>query len=120
MTLKEICLNNLIIMINNLPPVLKDEVIGKSKKDMESEARLKVIQEMKYYLPYIIENMVSERIKEIEGINLTRNVYPQMSQDIINICEDTSENVTRLIENKVMNNAMHTNQYMYQSDSDDS
>jgi len=109
MTLKEICLNNLVKMIKNLPPLLQEEVIGKSKKDIESDARLKVINDIKHNLPYIVEDMVSDKIKEIEGIYMKRkNAYPNTSQDILIICENTTNNVIRLIENKVMNNVMHT------------
>ena len=116
MSLKEICSNNLINMIKNLPPVLKEELLGKSQKEIESEERLKVIKEMTYYLPCIIENMVSERIKEIDGNNYKE--YPEMSQDIFNICEETTTNIMRLIENKVMNNTMDN--YRMINDSDDS
>jgi hypothetical protein len=121
MSLKEICINNIVTMVKNLPPLLKEDVIGKSKKEIESNERIKVIEEIKYYLPYIIENMVSERINEIEGIKKKRNVYPHMSQDIVNICEDTTDNVIRLIENKVMNNSINNSRYpnMDDSESDD-
>ena len=44
MDLKNICINNLVELIKNLPPLLKEELINNTIKSIKTEAKKKIFK----------------------------------------------------------------------------
>ena len=61
MNLKQQCTKGIVDMIKNMPPVLKEEIIGESLKSIKEEARREAIKEIHSSANIVIED-VTERI----------------------------------------------------------
>lgn len=61
MSLKALCMKNLVELIQNLPPMMKEEVIGKSLEAIENDAKKKVMKEIRRSAAIVTED-VTERI----------------------------------------------------------
>ena len=82
MDLKTICMNNLVNLIKNLPPLLKEEVIGQSIKTIREEERLKIMKEIKRSASVVVDDVTEKIINSYTtGKSWTR---PGYSNDIDN------------------------------------
>jgi hypothetical protein len=80
MSLKALCIKNMIEQIKNLPPVLLEEVIGESLKAIKEEAKAEVIKEMKASSSIVIDDITERIIKSSQ----TGRVWerPEYTKDI--------------------------------------
>lgn len=98
MDLKSLCLDNIAQMIKQLPPMLRDEVIGESskviKKEAEEKARKKIMKEIHHSSKVVVED-ITERIIQsyVTGRVWKRPEYTRnIDEDLYNIFVDISEN----------------------------
>jgi hypothetical protein len=68
MSLKSICQQQLVDLIKNLPPLLKEELIGESlikiKEEYEEKAHKKIIDKLQTELPLKISMITRNLIKD--------------------------------------------------------
>ena len=57
MSLKALCMNNLVELIKNLPPQLKEEVIGESLKAIKAEAKQEVMKEIRRSAAIVVDDV---------------------------------------------------------------
>jgi hypothetical protein len=98
MDLKTLCMNNLVQNIVNLPPQLREKVIGEStkkiKKEAEKKAREKIVREVKRTAGIVIEDVMKLIIEsQRTGQNWvrpkhTRNIDDDLYYIFVNICEE--------------------------------
>lgn len=76
MELQSMCANNLVEMIKNLPPLLKEEIIGQSlksiKEDAEKKAKLSLMKQIRRDAEIVVED-VTNKIVESYKIGTTWN-----------------------------------------------
>ena len=84
MDLKTHCIKNLVEIINNLPPLLHDEVIGESvkaiKKQAKEDAKKEVMKEIKRSATIVVEDVTERLIRASrDGTTWSR---PEYTNDI--------------------------------------
>lgn len=57
MSLKSMCMKNLVELIQHLPPMMKEEVIGQSIKAIENDAKQKVMKEIRRSAAIVTEDV---------------------------------------------------------------
>lgn len=62
MSLKALCMNNLVELIKNLPPQLKEEVIGESLKAIKAEAKHEVMKEIRRSAAIVVDDVTDRLI----------------------------------------------------------
>jgi hypothetical protein len=99
LSLKKMCMQALVENIKELPPVLLQELLGETKKNMKKDAEKKIWDNLKDTLPYIIDDLVSEKIEEIQGIgSLYTKKYEEIDKNIIDIARRSADSVGRKLE----------------------
>ena len=85
MDLKTICMNNLVNLIKNLPPLLKEEVIGQSIKTIREEERLKIMKEIKRSASVVVDDVTEKIINSYNEfiINVTEYINTRTKLSII-------------------------------------
>ena len=82
MNLKTICMNNLVELIKNLPPLLKEELIGQSIKSIRVEEKEKIMKEINRSASIVVEDVTEQIINSYTtGRNWTRSEYTKDSED---------------------------------------
>lgn len=93
MNLKTLCMNNLIELIKNLPPLLKEEVISQSVEQIKTEERLKIMKEINRSASIVIEDVTENIINSSKtGIDWIR---PEYTKDIDNDLYQTFVNISQ-------------------------
>jgi len=57
MDLKSLCSNNLVELIKNLPPTIRDEIIGKTIKEIKQEVEIQVINQIREYASDTVDDV---------------------------------------------------------------
>ena len=82
MDLKSLCSDNLVQLIKNLPPAIRDELIGKTTEQIKKEAKIQVINEIREYACDTVDDVtdliISSRKK---GNDWTRPKYTYKIED---------------------------------------
>ena len=82
MNLKTICMNNLVELIKNLPPLLKEELIGQSIKSIRVEEKEKIMKEINRSASIVVEDVTEQIINSYTtGRNWTRSEYTKDIED---------------------------------------
>jgi hypothetical protein len=80
MSLKTICMNNIIELIKNLPPLLKEEVLGVSLKAIKDEAKQQVMKEIRRSAAIVVDDVTDILITSHKtGQDMKR---PEYTKDI--------------------------------------
>lgn len=97
MDLKTLCMNNLVDMIKNLPPQLKDEVIEASIKNIRAEAKAaakkEIMKEIRDSALIVVEDVTelltssSRTGKSWKRPEYTKNIDDELYQTFVNIAE---------------------------------
>jgi hypothetical protein len=93
MSLKELCTKNIIEMVKNLPPLLKEEIIKESLKAIKEDARKEVIAEIANSSTIIVDD-ITERLLScanlgctLERPEYTNNIDDKLYYTFVNISE---------------------------------
>ena len=117
MDLKTIYMNNLVEIIRNLPPLLKEEVIGKSMKAIEEDAEKKIIKEIRNSAAIVVEDITellisSSRTGKLwERPEYTKNINDELYYTFVDISE-------KFVNNHGEKLIFHTHTYSDDSDDD--
>ena len=118
MSLKSVCMKNMVQVIKNLPPQLQEELLGKSKTQMEQEIEQrktkKLNDEIQYY-SYMIEEMVRCSITKSKPVIS----YNHVSDKIRRMCAETVENIENIIEPVIMDFEMKLQKRTWETDDSD-
>jgi len=80
MSLKALCMNNLVELIKNLPPQLKEGVIGESMKAIKEEAKQEVMKEIRRSAAIVVDDVTDRLISSHKtGQDMKR---PEYTNDI--------------------------------------
>ena len=127
MSLKDLCVNNMVGIIKNMPPMIKEEIIGTSLKEIKNEVRieerLEIMNEIRKSASIIVEDITDKLI--IAHQTSTNWIRPEYTKDIddelyymfVNISERF---VDKYFEKLVFNerNVNRRDSVYYNSDSD--
>lgn len=93
MDLKTLCMNNLVEIIKNLPPLLREEIIQKSTRAIEKDAEQKAIKEIRRSMTFVIDDITNTLIKAHQnGTYITRPEYTKdMNDELYHTCVEVSE-----------------------------
>lgn len=97
MDLKTICVNNLVEIIKKLPPLLKEEVIGKSLKsireDAEEDVKVSLMKQIKRDAEIVVDDVTSRIVKSHKnGTTWSRPNYTEnMDNELYHTCVHISE-----------------------------
>ena len=117
MDLKTIYMNNLVEIIRNLPPLLKEEVIVKSMKAIEEDAEKKIIKEIRDSATIVVEDITellisSSRTGKLwERPEYTKNINDELYYTFVDISE-------KFVNNHGEKLIFHTHTYSDDSDED--
>ena len=117
MDLKTIYMNNLVEIIRNLPPLLKEEVIGKSMKAIEEDVEKKIIKEIRDSATIVVEDITellisSSRTGKLwERPEYTKNINDELYYTFVDISE-------KFVNNHGEKLIFHTHTYSDDSDED--
>ena len=106
----------LINEIKNLPPLLFEEIIGTTKQQIIDEVHTKYTQNLRYYIPYLIQQYMEEYIKSKTNIHHNIPIYSQIPKEIQDICFVTSEHIVDYFEDKLIPNNNNYNNYYEEDD----
>jgi len=117
MDLKSLCSDELIKLIKNLPPTVRDEIIEITTNQLKEEAKKKIINDIKSYASNIVTDvtdliLISHRV----GDNWKRPSYTyRIDDELFDVFVDIAEtfvnkNLTELV--------FHKNYSLSNSDSD--
>ena len=130
MDLKTLCMKNMVETIKNLPPILRDEVIGQTTKDIKKEAyenaKKHIMKEIRQSAAIVVED-VTDRIvmSHIKNQNWERPEYTKdIDDELYYTFVDISEKfVIKTFETTVFlhqeHNRRHLDDSYEQSSSDD-
>lgn len=110
-------MNNLVEIIRNLPPLLKEEVIGKSMKALEEDAEKKIIKEIRDSATIVVEDITellisSSRTGKLwERPEYTKNINDELYYTFVDISE-------KFVNNHSEKLIFHTHTYSDDSDED--
>ena len=92
--LKTLCINKLVQEIKNLPPSIKEELIGFSIKKIIEDERKKIIEELILSSSIMIEDITKQIIDSYStGKSWKRKkCYEDVPDDIYNWCLNISQN----------------------------
>ena len=75
-------MNNLVELIKNLPPLLKEELIGQSIKSIRVEEKEKIMKEINRSASIVVEDVTEQIINSYTtGRNWTRSEYTKDIED---------------------------------------
>jgi hypothetical protein len=119
MTLQSVCMNNLVEIIKNLPPLLKEEVLGKTMKDIKDEVKQDVIKEIRRSASIVVEDLTDHLISSHKtGQDMKR---PEYTNDLDDGIYYTFIDISEQFVKKHIEKIVFDNHMTYQvSDSDDS
>ena len=80
MSLKALCMNNLVELIKNLPPQLKEEVIGESLKAIKAEAKQEVMKEIRRSAAIVVDDVTDRLISSHKTGQVMKR--PEYTNDI--------------------------------------
>jgi hypothetical protein len=125
MSLKALCIKNMIEQIKNLPPVLLEEVIGESLKAIKEEAKAEVIKEMKASSSIVIDDITERIIKSSqtgrvwERPEYTKDIDDELYYTFVDISEQFIRNHgEKLIFRPASRHEHELNDYSSDSDSE--
>lgn len=117
LSLQQLCIQKFIDNIKTLPPVLKDEILGQTRKEIEKDIKDKLLIELEHQIPYMIENFVIKKIDEINGINNTQdiysNVYTNKNKHLTRIAKESADHIINIIEPIITDHIMNTKHNIY-------
>lgn len=108
MSLKELCLKNMAEQIKNLPPLLKEEVLGMTiqsiKDDAEREAKKKIIMELKQSAQMVTQDLVNRMIEShLTSTTWFRPSYTQdMDEDVYQSLVEVSDGFVTTFQQQLM------------------
>ena len=123
MSLKDLCMKNMVEIIKNLPPMMIEEVIGKSLEAIEKDIKEKVMKEIRCSAVIVTED-VTERIIEASktGQSWQRPEYTNdIDDELYYTCVDIAQRFVDNNSDKLVftNNPQDVNNsYVYRYDSD--
>jgi len=97
MDLKAICMKNIVELIKNLPPLLKEEVIGKSLKSINEEAEIKakksLMKQLRRDAAIVVEDVTNKIVESrVYGTSWRRPDYTMnIDDEMYNIFVHVSE-----------------------------
>lgn len=59
MSLKSHCVKNIVEMIKNLPPLLREEIIGESLKEIKKEAKKEVMKDIRRSAAVVVDDVTT-------------------------------------------------------------
>lgn len=80
MSIKALCMNNLVELIKNLPPQLKEEVIGESLKAIKAEAKQEVMKEIRRSAAIVVDDVTDRLISSHKTGQVMKR--PEYTNDI--------------------------------------
>jgi len=95
MNLKTICMNKLVEQINNLPPLLKDQVVGQSTQTIKNEAKQDFVDKIQNY------NSVIDDITDLIIDSKRTGKYWQRPNYTYNIDNDIYNSLVYIADNFV-------------------
>lgn len=125
MDLKSLCENKLVNMIDKLPGLIKEKIIGMSIEQIRKKEREKILEEFKKESEIVIGDLTSKIIlSRKSGCNFSRPSYTEnIDDDMYKIYLNVSENFANMNENILYNNIVDKKRkfcYFNLSDSSDS
>jgi methyl coenzyme M reductase beta subunit len=109
MSLQSLCMNNLVNLIKNLPPLMKDEVLGETMKSIKDEVRKDVIKEIRRSAVVVVDDVTEQLISAHKtGRGIKRNEYTKDIDDELyyTILEIAEQFVEKHAEKIVFDNHM--------------
>lgn len=118
MSLKEICIQNMVEMIKKMPPTIKEEIIGLSLKTIKEEAlvkaRLEVIKEIKRSSTIVDDVTDRMIIAHRTSQNWSRPEYTKdIDDELYQIFVDISERFVNKNSEKLIFNQNHEHIPLY-------
>ena len=114
MDLKTLCLDNLVNVIKQLPPILRDEIIGETtksiKKEAEKNARIQIMKEIHRSVSIAVEDITERIINSYgSGHDWKRPEYTyNIDKDIYGMIVDISEKFVQNNAEKLIFNGLRT------------
>lgn len=108
MSLKELCLKNMVEQIKNLPPLLQEEVLGVTlksiKDDAEREAKKKIGMELKKSAQIVTQDLVNRMIEShLTSSAWSRPSYTQdMDEDVYQSLVEVSDGFVTAYQQQLM------------------
>ena len=111
MDLKTICMDNLVKNITNLPPQLREEVIGESKKSIKRTVQTQVIKDFKRSAVFVVDDITKCLIQAHKtGKSWIRPKYTEnMDDDLYYTCLDIAEHFVETYMQELVFSDRHIN-----------
>jgi hypothetical protein len=126
MSLKTLCMNNLVELIKNLPPLLKEEVLGESMKAIREEAKKHVIKEIRRSAVIVVEDLTDRLItshrtaQEMKRPEYTNDLDDELYYTFTDISERfVNKHAEKIIFDNPPRNRGQQAMYWYHSDDSD-
>ena len=96
MCLKSLCVKNIVEMIKNLPPLLKDEIMGEALKEIREDEKKKMMKEVREIGVVAVEDISSAMTESFRnGVHWTRPDYLEnIDDDLYHMFVDIAEYFT--------------------------
>lgn len=127
MSLKTLCMNNIVELIKNLPPLLKEEVLGVSMKAIKEEAKQKVMKEIRRSASIVVDDVTDILIashktgQDMKRPEYTKDIDDELYYTLLGISERF---VNKHAEKILFDNAPHNRRRQeiepYEESSEDS
>jgi methyl coenzyme M reductase beta subunit len=114
-------MNNLVELIKNLPPLLKEEVIGESMKAIKDEAKQQVMKEIRRSAAIVVDDVTDSLItsrktgRDIKRPEYTKDIDDELYYTFLDISERF---VNKHAEKIVFDNTHHMDSYEDDEDSE--
>jgi hypothetical protein len=94
MSLKELCVKNLVEMVKNLPPLLKEEILEETLKSIKEDLKAQIMKDLNKYAVAVTEDITSNIIGTRKfGGNWKRSSWTsKMDDDLYHTCVNIAEN----------------------------
>lgn len=96
MCLKSLCIKNMVEMIKNLPPLLKDEIMGEALKEIREDEKKKMMKDVRELGVVAVEDISSAMTESFRnGVHWTRPDYlKNIDDDLYHMFVDIAEYFT--------------------------
>jgi hypothetical protein len=122
MSLQSLCMNNIVELIKNLPPLMKDQVLGETMKSIKEEVRQEVIKEIRESAAIIVGDVTDELISaHNSGFGTKRPEYTNdLDDELYYTFLDISEQFISKHAEKILFDDRRRDEYDDESDQSES
>jgi hypothetical protein len=118
MSLKDQLIENMVSSVVSLPPMLKEEVVGKSLKVIKTQIREEVMSEFLRDAEIVVRDLTSQYVRSLENNStVTRPVYTEgMSPEMYGTLLAIAQNFSYDYGERLAFNAMYRETYSFEDE----